>query len=451
MAIIYSYPSEGVVTGKEEVLVTVPGEENSLRTINIQQISNLTSESSGVSRVLFNDSIGLLPSMTDGAQDPLAGTGVVEVTGAINAGAGGTGKQIADISAANIGDILIVNANQDGYDFSAQPTGETYTFSTEQNATVPANVDLFIEDSQSNKDIITLIPTGAVSLTADAVNSTITINSTGGGTALTAGSGIDITTNVISAKVGPGLQINTSEQIVPNISEANLGDAPSQGFANGDILVYNGFATNNLQWTKPSFISSANKTNIDFTLWYEDSTGSPQKHTNLTYVDKEAIVYEIGTFSIFKFIVRFKVDNANSTLLTVPGASDVNRIVLGGINVADEMLDARIDKVCTGGVVNVANCEKTDGTLQGNNWRCMPQVMTMINGDSAEIQSIYPWFLKPEEWNGCVSLGFNQTDFNGGTQTYYAVPNPTGWVDLVEPTDIYTLSGTMSFITIDAT
>ena len=133
MAIIYTYPGQSIITGKELVLISDDNEQQSTRNITLQQIANLNGTNPGVSSVYFADSIGLSPSATETAQNPDVATGVVEVTGTVLAIGGGTGKDSAALTAANVGDILAVNATNDGYDFIAQPTGETYTFTTAQS------------------------------------------------------------------------------------------------------------------------------------------------------------------------------------------------------------------------------------------------------------------------------------------------------------------------------
>ena len=283
MAIIYTYPGQALITGKELVLISDDNDEQSTRNITLQQIANLNGTNPGVSRVYFADSLGLSPSTTQAGTDPTAGIDVVEVTGTILAIGGGTGKDSAALTAANAGDILAVNSTNDGYDFIAQPTGETYTFSTQQNPTVSANVDLFIEDSQSVKDVVTLVPgnSGNVTLTADTTANppTITIESTGGqGQTYTAGNGIAISNaNVISATLanGGGLGFDNA-QLTTNLTPANLSTVTNK--SNGDVLTYDG--NNGMNWVTPAYSPQISTISL-WNLVYVDGTYSAVLHTGV--------------------------------------------------------------------------------------------------------------------------------------------------------------------------
>ena len=114
MAIIYTYPGQALITGKELVLISDDNNQKSTRNITLQQIANLNGTNPGVSRVYFEDSLGLSPSTTEAGTDPAAGTGVVQVTGTVLAIGGGTGKDSTALSAATAGDILAVNATNAG-------------------------------------------------------------------------------------------------------------------------------------------------------------------------------------------------------------------------------------------------------------------------------------------------------------------------------------------------
>lgn len=456
MAIIYSYPSEGVITGTEEVLVTIPGEENALRTISIQQISNLNPTSSGVSRVLFNDDVGLSPTVTEGGADPNAGTGVVIFSGLVSHKGGGTGLGQAEMTAANAGDVLIINSTNDGYVYSAPPSGETYTFSTIQNTTTAANVDLTLTSSGGAVQTVTLVPgsSGNVTLTANETANprTITIESTGSGTTYQAGDGININTtttpNSLEAKIGSGLAFNASSQIQTNIGPTNLADTPSSGFTNGDILQYNGNTANNLEWISFPGIRSATKTQVPMCLWYENSSGNREKHSDLTYVAQGAINYVIGTFGVFKFYQTFSIDTSSSTLVNPPSGSAKHYLILGDANDATNMLPVREDNICTGGIVNIASCTRLDsGTpIQvNNNWRTMPEVLTLFDGDG-DNPYFFPELENPAQWKGCVFVGQREV-LSGGTQTNYTAP--TSWCTWNNNTDLFTLSGTITYMTVD--
>ena len=263
MAIIYSYPSEGVITGTEELLVTVPGDSFAVRTINLQQVANLKASTPGgnVDRILFNDSIGLTPTQTAGSADPSVGIGTIVVGGTVSGVGGGTGKDTADLAAANVGDVLKVNASKTGYDFgTASGSGSTYTISTKQNASTSTSVDLDLTDSSSTVQTITLIPSGSTSLTANSGAGTITINSSGsGGSSYQAGSGIEFNTatvpDTISADLGVGLGFDASNQIAVSLTAALMGgSAASQ---NGLVLTSNSNSNTGAVWgTSTSYTGS---------------------------------------------------------------------------------------------------------------------------------------------------------------------------------------------------
>ena len=254
MAIIYSYPSEGVITGTEELLVTVPGDSFAVRTINLQQVANLKASTPGgnVDRILFNDSIGLTPTQTAGSADPSVGIGTIVVGGTVSGVGGGTGKDTADLAAANVGDVLKVNASKTGYDFgTASGSGSTYTISTKQNASTSTSVDLDLTDSSSTVQTITLIPSGSTSLTANNAAGTITINSSGsGGSSYQAGNGIEFNTatvpDTISADLGVGLGFDSTNQIAVTLNTTLMGGAAAS--QNGLVLTSNTSSSTGATW-----------------------------------------------------------------------------------------------------------------------------------------------------------------------------------------------------------
>ena len=280
MAIIYTYPGQSIITGKELVLISDDNEQQSTRNITLQQIANLNGTNPGVSSVYFADSIGLSPSATETAQNPDVATGVVEVTGTVLAIGGGTGKDSAALTAANVGDILAVNATNDGYDFIAQPTGETYTFTTAQSTN---DVDLILTDSQGGTNTVRLTPgaSGNVTLTANTtVNPpTVTIESTGGqGQTYTAGNGINISNaNEISAKLknGGGLGFDGTE-LTTSLTPANLSTVTNK--SNGDVLTYDG--NNGMNWITPAYFPQIS-TLSTWNLVYVDGSYAAVLHTGV--------------------------------------------------------------------------------------------------------------------------------------------------------------------------
>ena len=263
MAIIYSYPSEGVITGAEELLVTVPGDSFAVRTIKLQQVANLKASTPGgnVDRILFNDSIGLTPTQTAGSADPSVGIGTIVVGGTVSGVGGGTGKDTTDLAAANVGDILKVNASKTGYDFgTASGGGSTYTISTKQNASTSTSVDLDLTDSSSTVQTITLIPSGSTSLTANNAAGTITINSSGsGGSSYQAGNGIEFNTatvpDTISADLGVGLGFDASNQIAVSLTTALMGGTTAG--QNGLVLTSNSSSSTGANWAAPSIYNGS--------------------------------------------------------------------------------------------------------------------------------------------------------------------------------------------------
>ena len=258
MAIIYTYPSESVVTGTEELLVTLPGDTFAIRTISLQQVANLKASTPGgnVDRILFNDSIGLTPTQTAGGADPSVGIGTILVGGTVSGVGGGTGKDTAALAAANVGDILKVNASKTGYDFgTASGSGDTYTISTKQNASTSTSVDLDLTDSSSTVQTITLIPSGSTSLTANNAAGTITINSSGsGGSSYQAGNGIEFNTatvpDTISADLGVGLGFDSSNQIAVSLTTALMGGTAAG--QNGLVLTSNSSSSTGAAWAAAS-------------------------------------------------------------------------------------------------------------------------------------------------------------------------------------------------------
>jgi hypothetical protein len=258
MAIIYTYPSESVVTGTEELLVTLPGDSFAIRTISLQQVANLKASTPGgnVDRILFSDSIGLTPTQTAGGADPSVGTGTILVGGTVSGVGGGTGKDTTALNAANVGDVLKVNATKTGYDFGiAGSSGDTYTISTKQNTSVSTSVDLDLTDSSSTVQTITLIPSGSTSLTANNAAGTITINSSGsGGSSYQAGNGIEFNTatvpDTISADLGAGLSFDASDQIAVALNTTIMGGAVAS--QNGLVLTSNSGSSTGASWSAAS-------------------------------------------------------------------------------------------------------------------------------------------------------------------------------------------------------
>ena len=117
MAIIYTYANFSPLTGAEKVLISDSDTNQATRTATAQQIANLAGGSTGVNRVFFNDNVGLTPNFTQTIGNETVGRGVVEFSGVLLPGAGGTGKDSAALTAATTGQVLVLNAAKDGWDF----------------------------------------------------------------------------------------------------------------------------------------------------------------------------------------------------------------------------------------------------------------------------------------------------------------------------------------------
>lgn len=292
MAIIYTYPEESPITGKELVVVSSDNEEKSTRNVTLQEIANINGTNPGVSRVYFADSLGLSPSTSEAGADPTAGTGLVQVTGTVLAIGGGTGKDSTALTAANVGDVLVVNSSKDGFDFSTASSGETYDLSTLQNTTTPANVDLTLTGSSGSVDTVTLVPgsSGNVTLTADATATppTITIESSGGGSGTTyqAGNGIGIDTTTtpdtlnVSLGASAGLGFNSSSQLVTSLIPGNI--AATDSASNGAVLTFDGGT--GMSWVQPSFSPTQTLTEAVGLIYINPSNYSPTEHTGLSDV-----------------------------------------------------------------------------------------------------------------------------------------------------------------------
>ena len=333
MAIIYTYPEQSVITGQELVLVSSDNEEKSTKNVTLQQIANLNGTNPGVSSVFFADSLGLSPSTTQAGADPTVATGVVQVTGTILAIGGGTGKDSTALTAANVGDVLVVNSSKDGFDFSTASSGETYDLSTIQNTTTPANVDLTLTDSSGagNNTRVTLVPgsSGNVTLTADATVTppTITIESSGGGSGTTyqSGNGISIDTtttpDTLSVAIGTsaGLGFNSSSQLVTSLTPSNI--ASTSGASNGAVLTYDGSSA--MTWTEPGYNPQV-RTEESLSLVYIDQTTGNyeiKEHTGINNLKGSVDISQNTNASGNKsHLINFTISFQRGTTTTIAGS-----------------------------------------------------------------------------------------------------------------------------------
>ncbi len=456
MAIIYTYPEESPITGKELVVVSSDNDEKSTRNVTLQEIANINGTNPGVSRVYFADSLGLSPSTSEAGADPTAGTGLVQVTGTVLAIGGGTGKDSTALTAANVGDVLVVNSSKDGFDFSTASSGETYDLGTLQNTTTPTNVDLTLTGSSTSATTVTLVPgdSGNVTLTADTTVTppTITIESSGGGTGTTyqEGNGINIDTatspDTLSVAIGTsaGLGFNSSSQLVTSLIPNNI--AATGSATNGSVLTYNGSAS--MSWVQPTF-SPTVVDNEDLSLIYMDpSNYSPTTHTGVTNV--KGAVTKISNVSpggsaflqTITFELQFQV-GATSTLRSSGyslGIAKASRAALfengpqhmysGSIGIAS-VLTSSADISTAGFATQPVSCivlSKTDPGVSTSNWLVANDLGEAANTDCQK----YIW------------IGGHNNNSGSLNMIRYTPPS-TSWIASgVSTSDIVYLSGTLT-------
>tara|TARA_R110002020_G_scaffold118140_7_gene270129 strand:- start:1613 stop:3031 length:1419 start_codon:yes stop_codon:yes gene_type:complete len=329
MAIIYTYPEESPITGKELVVVSSDNDEKSTRNVTLQEIANINGTNPGVSRVYFADSLGLSPSTSEAGADPTAGTGLVQVTGTVLAIGGGTGKDSTALTAATVGDVLVVNSNKDGFDFSSAASGETYDFNSRQNPTTAANVDLELTSSSGTVNTVTLVPgdSGNVTLTAnDTTPPTITIESAGGtGSTYQGGNGISIDTtttpDTLNVLLGSssGLGFNDSSsgtELVTNLAPQNLATTSSTT-NNGYVLTFDGGT--GMSWLAQAFNPAQQIVNANLGLIYINQSSSFEAalHTGIQDLKGEVIFLQTQSGSDTKTTVTFELSFKVATTSTL--------------------------------------------------------------------------------------------------------------------------------------
>ena len=184
--IIFNYPHQaGPLQGGETLIVTDINNSNATRLITAQEIANLAPGTPGVNRVYFNDLVGLEPNATQAAGDEDVGRGVVEITGLVAPFGGGTGKGSTELTAAAVGDVLVINAGKTGYDFVPQNAGNTtYTFSSTLNAG-DIELDLTASTTPTGDTQVVLEAGTGITLSGGGVSPVVITNS-GAGTTYTA-------------------------------------------------------------------------------------------------------------------------------------------------------------------------------------------------------------------------------------------------------------------------
>ena len=318
MAIIYTYANFSPLNGSEKVLISDSNTNQATRTATAQQIANLAGGETGVNRVFFNDSIGLTPSFTQTIGNETVGRGVVEFSGVLLPGAGGTGKDSADLTAATTGQVLALNSGKDGWDF-VNAAGDIYSLAAQQYGTTPpykGGIDL--SDSTGIVDTVKIVGGTSISITADSVSGEITVTNDDPGITYTAGNGIDSTllsSNTIAAdlKAAGGLAFDNGE-ITTDLSPTNVGG--STGSA-GQILQTNGAGS--MSWTDlkvetqwvwtPCLIADPNDPAASelqsLGIITYDSTSGPGS----SIVGQQGSIQRIGNLIYYDFYLKFIIDN----------------------------------------------------------------------------------------------------------------------------------------------
>jgi len=318
MAIIYTYANFSPLTGNEKVLISDSETNQATRTATAQQIANLAGGSTGVNRVFFNDNVGLTPSYTQTVGNETVGRGVVEFSGTLLPGAGGTGKDSAALTGATAGQVLVLNPAKDGWDFG-NATGEIYTLSTTvSSGSCPIN----LTDSAAIPVTTTVTLTAGTGIAvSSAGTSEIVITNDSPAIAYTTGNGIDLSlfnaSNIIAAdlKSGGGLSFDGAE-ITTSLSATNIGGAPGTA---GQCLVTDGLTPGTASWAEriqqyqwvwtPCLVSDANNpatTDLQSQglITYDVTPGSGS-----SIQGQQGSITRIGNLLYYDFYLKFTIDN----------------------------------------------------------------------------------------------------------------------------------------------
>ena len=318
MAIIYTYANFSPLTGAEKVLISDSDTNQATRTATAQQIANLAGGSTGVNRVFFNDNVGLTPSYTQTIGNETVGRGVVEFSGVLLPGAGGTGKDSAALTAATTGQVLVLNATKDGWDFG-NAVGDTYSLAAQQYGAVPpykGGIDL--SDSVGIVSTVKIVGGTSISVTADAVTGEITVTNDAPGVTYTAGNGIDtslLASGTIAAdlKASGGLAFDNGE-IETDLSSTNVGGAV--GTSTQCLAPDGGGGMNwvervqNQQWAwTPCLIADpANPSTSELsTLGLITYDNNPAVGASI--IGQQGTITKVGNLIYYDFYLKFIIDN----------------------------------------------------------------------------------------------------------------------------------------------
>lgn len=318
MAIIYTYANFSPLDGSEKVLISDSETNQATRTATAQQIANLAGGSTGVNRVFFNDNVGLTPNFTQTIGNETVGRGVVEFSGVLLPGAGGTGKDSAALTAATTGQVLTLNATKDGWDF-ANAAGETYSLAAQQyNLVPPYKGGIDLSDSTGIVSTVKIVGGTSISVTADALTGEITVTNDNPGITYTAGNGIDTGllasgTIAVDLKASGGLAFDNGE-IETNLSATNVGGsagtlgqclAPTGG---GGMTWVNRVQSEQWVWTPclvadPTDLAASELSTLGL-ITYDNNPG-----VGASIIGQQGTITKVGNLIYYDFYLKFIIDN----------------------------------------------------------------------------------------------------------------------------------------------
>jgi len=397
MAIIYTYANFSPLTGKEKVLISDSETNQATRTATAQQIANLAGGSTGVNRVFFNDNVGLTPSYTQTIGNETVGRGVVEFSGTLLPGAGGTGKDSAALTAATAGQVLVLNATKDGWDFG-NAVGDTYSLAAQQYGAIsPYKGGIDLSDSVGIVSTVKIVGGTSISVTADALTGEITVTNDDPGTKYIAGNGIDsslIASDKIAAdlKASGGLAFDNGE-IETDLSATNIGGAPGTA---GQCLITDGNIPGTASWAErieqkqwtwtpclvadPSDLAGSELQGLGLITY--NTTQGPGSSGN-SILGQQGSITRVGNLLYYDFYIRFTIVNgaypSPKNLSIAADRSDT----IGGAGLGDP-----------GGLPVIFNEQRaTTATLPENAYNngSVTINLAVTNGDPATATSMWPF------------------------------------------------------------
>ena len=448
MAIIYTYANFSPLNGSEKVLISDSETNQATRTATAQQIANLAGGDTGVNRVFFNDSVGLTPNFTQTIGNETVGRGVVEFSGTLLPGAGGTGKDSAALTGATAGQVLALNVAKDGWDFT-NAVGEIYDLST--NFPSAGSVPLNLTDSSAVTTAVTLSAGTGISIASSSI-SDIVITNDAPAITYTAGNGIvsaSLSSGIIAVglKTGGGLAFNLGE-IETDLSSTNIGGTIGSNqqvlIANGGGGQYWGDVTGLFQkswaWTPCLVYDPTDVTNTELQanafITYNNSNVGPGN----AILGQRGTITIIGNLIYYDFYFEFTIDDGNYPFPSYLCIAADTSATLGGPGLGNP-----------GGLPVVYGEQKAvSANLPSNTWNNGSVTITMstTNGSSASATSMWPFVPQGGKvgntTTGIVDL-FSLV-YNGavpavgnGIQTSYT----NEWWEMANETESVKLAGTI--------